>query len=167
MGMRGNTPSLALRATVVATLFTIVWCWVTIWVIRFDTVFGFRLPSWLWPAGVVLVIVGGLVAAWCVVLFAREGQGTPAPVDPPKVFVATGPYRFVRNPMYVGFIGMLSGLALILRSPSSLSLALLLLAVGHPFVVFYEEPSLRQRFGDSYLRYCRRVPRWLPLKLRR
>ena len=110
------------------------------------------------------MIVGISVLLRCIWDFAVSGRGTLAPVDPPKDLVVRGFYRYVRNPMYVGVL-------LILFSETWLfsSRMLLLYAVGafvtvHAFVLLYEEPHLRRRFGDPYVRYCRKVNRWLPGK---
>ena len=98
----------------------------------------------------------------CVWLFLTTGRGTPAPFDPPKVFVASGPYRYVRNPMYVGAVLALVGGGLIVSSISILILAALFWALAHVMVLLNEEPALEKRFGDSFVQYRREVNRWLP-----
>jgi protein-S-isoprenylcysteine O-methyltransferase Ste14 len=75
-------------------------------------------------------------------------------------FVVVGPYRRVRNPMYIGGFILLVGLGLYALSPSILLFSLAWLLLFHLFVVFYEEPTLRSKFGATYEDYCRRVPRW-------
>jgi protein-S-isoprenylcysteine O-methyltransferase Ste14 len=102
------------------------------------------------------------LALTCVALFVLRGRGTPAPFDPPREFVATGPYRLVRNPMYVGGMAVLLGWGLILLSPSIVLLAVGFMLLAHVFVVFYEEPALEKSFDASYLEYKRSVGRWLP-----
>ena len=91
-------------------------------------------------------------------------KGTPAPFDPPRKLVIRGPYRFVRNPMYIGAGMTLAGAALYYESLSIFIYACLFFLITHLFVVFYEEPNLRQTFGDEYEAYFRRVSRWLPTK---
>ena len=113
-------------------------------------------------AGMFVAGVGAIVALSCVATFAVIGQGTPAPFDPPRRLVVRGPYRFVRNPMYIGAGLALSGAALVYRSLSLLGYALVLLIATHLFVVWYEEPTLRRMFGDDYVAYCARVHRWRP-----
>ena len=66
--------------------------------------------------GAALVAAGGSLAVWCVLTFALAGRGTPAPFDPPRRLVASGPYRFVRNPMYIGAALALGGAALFYQS---------------------------------------------------
>ena len=104
---------------------------------------------------------GAALLFTCIVLFAVAGGGTLAPVDPPTHFVAVGPYRFTRNPMYVGVTLWLVGQAL-LTSVGTLVWYACIVPVGfHLFVRLVEEPSLRRRFGDAYDTYTQRVPRWL------
>jgi protein-S-isoprenylcysteine O-methyltransferase Ste14 len=110
----------------------------------------------------VLTALGALLALWCILTFVSVGQGTPAPFDPPRRLVVRGPYRFVRNPMYVGAALALAGAALFFRSLALAGYAVLFLVVMHVFVLSYEEPTLRRTFGEDYAAYCRRVSRWLP-----
>jgi protein-S-isoprenylcysteine O-methyltransferase Ste14 len=110
----------------------------------------------------VIGAVGATVALWCVVTFAFVGRGTPAPFDPPRRLVIQGPYRFVRNPMYIGAGLALVGAALFYESWPLLGYACLFFLVTHLFVVWYEEPTLRRTFGQEYEAYCRRVRRWWP-----
>ena len=94
--------------------------------------------------------------------FAFIGKGTPAPFDAPRRHVIRGPYRFVRNPMYIGAGITLAGAALFYQSLSILIYAGLFFLATHLFVVLYEEPTLRQTFGSKYEAYCRQVRRWWP-----
>lgn len=116
---------------------------------------------WL-RAGGVLAALGALLGLACAALFVARGRGTPARFDAPRTFVAVGPYRWVRNPMYVGGMAMLAGAALWLRSPGMLLFSAIAWLVAHLFVLFYEERTLRRRFGESYEEYTRRVNRWWP-----
>ena len=112
--------------------------------------------------GLPFLIVGTSVLLWCVRDFAVRGRGTLAPVDPPKELVAVGLYRWVRNPMYVGVVTTLLGHALWFESRALLFYAACVFVGFHLFVTLYEEPSLNERFGESYRRYRASVPRWLP-----
>ena len=60
----------------------------------------------------IMVAIGTAMALWCVFAFVFIGKGTPAPFDPPRKLVVRGPYRFVRNPMYIGAGMTLAGAAL-------------------------------------------------------
>lgn len=112
--------------------------------------------------GVLLIALGLAVGGWCTRDFIVKGRGTPNPLDPPKAVVASGPYRHVRNPMYVSVAAILVGEVLVFRSLRLLAYTAAVVAVFHLFVVLYEEPTLRRLFGASYDAYCGRVPRWLP-----
>ena len=109
-----------------------------------------------------LLAAGGALYTWCVWNFAVVGRGTPAPIDAPRKLVTRGPYRFVRNPMYVGVLGMILGLAVLFQSLTVVGYALGVGLCCHLFVVLYEEPHLRRAFGAEYEDYSVRVGRWLP-----
>jgi protein-S-isoprenylcysteine O-methyltransferase Ste14 len=108
-----------------------------------------------WAAGAAMIV-------WCFWDFTFKGRGTPAPFDPPRELVVSGLYRHVRNPIYLGGLLVLMGWALWSSSFALLLTPLIFLAVAHLFVVGYEEPNLRGRFGESYVAYCLSVPRWIP-----
>ena len=112
--------------------------------------------------GLMLVVLGGAVAIWCILTFAVVGKGTPAPFDPPRKLVAAGPYRVIRNPMYVGAGTALAGAALFYQSAALVAFAAGFLVATHLFVVFYEEPTLERTFGARYADYRNAVPRWVP-----
>ena len=113
-------------------------------------------------SGGLLIAAGAVLYFGCLWDFTFTGRGTPAVWDPPVVFVSKGPYRFVRNPMYVAIVSILVGEALFFRSAVLGWMAAGFAAGFHLFVVFYEERTLRRRFGASYERYCSKVSRWLP-----
>ena len=113
-------------------------------------------------AGVVVGASGAVLALWCIVTFTVIGRGTPAPFDPPRRLVVVGPYRLVRNPMYIGAGLALAGAALFYESWALLGYGAVFALVMHLFVVVYEEPTLRATFGADYVRYCERVRRWWP-----
>ena len=113
-------------------------------------------------AGIAPVAAGVAVYLWCAWDFATLGRGTPLPLDAPKQLVAHGLYRFVRNPMYVGVLLAIFGQALWFGSVATLWYALAIALMFHLMVVFYEEPTLRGKFGESYAAYSKTVPRWIP-----
>ncbi len=129
---------------------------------------GFRVDlsgaaRWRWLAAIPSVL-GFAVALRCVWDFGRTGHGTPAPIAPPQRLVAVGFYRYVRNPMYVGFFVGWTGLWIIFgRANLAAILVAAIVVVGVDlFVRFYEEPTLRKKFGAEYEEYCRNVRRWVP-----
>ena len=113
-------------------------------------------------AGLIPFTLGACVSLWCVKDFVILGRGTPAPFDPPTQLVLQGLYRYVRNPMYIGLFLVLLGEAMLYSSFFVLLYSFSLVAAAHIFVVFYEEPRLRRKFGESYEQYLRSIPRWLP-----
>ena len=113
-------------------------------------------------AGGTLLLLGAALFGWCVVLFARRGGGTLAPWDPTQRLVVEGPYRHARNPMISAVAMVLTGEALIHRSPRLLAWLVLFVAVNQAYFVLSEEPGLERRFGDEYRRYRDAVPRWVP-----
>ena len=112
--------------------------------------------------GVILILIGAAIYFWCAWDFTFTGRGTPAPIDPPKELVAKGLYRYVRNPMYVGVVTLLLGEAILFGSRALFIYAAVAFVIYYLFVVLYEEPVLRRKFGDAYQRYCDQTPRWLP-----
>jgi protein-S-isoprenylcysteine O-methyltransferase Ste14 len=129
-----------------------------------DVSLGVELPAWVQAPGVVAVVAGGVLVLMCAVILSTRGIGTLRGEAwfIPREFVASGPFRFVRNPMSLGGVVLMTGLALCHRSALGLGLAVALLLVFHLVVIFLEEPGLERRFGESYRRYRHNVPRWLP-----
>lgn len=142
--------------------FVLLWGWAAVSVRRYDAAIGIGLPPWLSPLGGLAMSCGAIVALLCGINFALRGRGTPAPFDPPVEFVAVGPYRYVRNPMYLGGLALLAGYAMLVGSVAVLVLTLVAGLSAHMFVLLVEEPGLRKRFGESYVRYLQSVSRWLP-----
>ncbi len=113
-------------------------------------------------AGIVVGAFGATFALWCIATFIVIGRGTPAPFDPPRRLVTAGPYKYVRNPMYIGAGLAVAGAALFYQSWALLAYIAVFLIVMYLFVVLYEEPVLRATFGAEYTDYCARVKRWWP-----
>ena len=113
------------------------------------------VPLWLF---------GAIIVLWSFWNFLKQGRGTPAPIDPPKELVAVGFYRYTRNPMYVGVLSLIVGHFLWFGFWSLLFYAAIVFLAFNTFVTYYEEPTLREKFGAAYEDYCQRVPRWI-LKL--
>jgi protein-S-isoprenylcysteine O-methyltransferase Ste14 len=114
--------------------------------------------------GLALITLGVSLFVDCLRRFAREGQGTLAPWDPPRALVVSGPYRYVRNPMITGVVAVVLGEAFFLRSLPHFAWALFFGGFNFAYIPFVEEPALRRRFGDVYERYCQNVPRFVPLE---
>jgi len=112
--------------------------------------------------GLLVLAVGLILFSAALRNFVTEGEGTLAPWDPPRRLVVRGPYRYVRNPMISGVVFVLFGEALTLLSRPHFIWALIFLVVNSIYIPLLEETGLRQRFGDSYVEYCRHVPRLIP-----
>jgi len=125
---------------------------------------GWRLAPGLTlrAGGALLLLLALPVFGAFLARFVREGIGTPAPIAPTERLVVGGPFERVRNPGYAAVVGLVAGQALLFASPAVAVYAASLALGFHLFVVLYEEPTLRRRFGAKYDAYCRRVPRWLP-----
>lgn len=127
-----------------------------------------------WPFGDALLNVWGQILAAILAapalalaittmrLFIFDGEGTPAPWDPPKNFVVSGPYRHVRNPMLTAVILLILAEAAALQSLALLGWAVVFFFLNTAYFVFVEEPGLERRFGETYLQYKASVPRWIP-----
>jgi len=119
-------------------------------------------PPWLRPLAWALIALGLIPLFESIVRFVRVGRGTLMPNVPTEHLVATGLYRHVRNPMYVGDVVVLIGEAVLFWS-ADMALYTLVVWLGLDlFIRLYEEPTLRRRHGDEYVRYCARVRRWWP-----
>ena len=123
---------------------------------------GSRLQLAARSGGALLLIAGLALFTWCVLLFARVGQGTLAPWDPTRRLVAVGPYRYMRNPMITGVATILAGEALLTGSRSIAIWLALFVVINHLYLLTVEEPGLARRFGADYEAYRRHVPRWIP-----
>ncbi len=148
-----------IASLIVGAAFFALWFWLL------PPWLGFRVETthWRWIAALPSVL-GFAVALRCVYDFGRTGHGTPAFIAPPKKLVVVGFYRYVRNPMYVGFFVGWIGLWVVFGRESwpAIAVAVAVILGVALFVQLYEEPTLRKMFGEDYQEYCRNVPRWLP-----
>lgn len=147
------------RAAIIAPLF------ISLWTYFFPRWFGgpraFADPR---AVGWIVVAIGAAIALPCIWQFAWRGLGTPAPFDPPRRLVVSGPYRYVRNPMYVGMVIVIAGLAIVFPNITRGMLieAVAFWAIAALFVLVFEEPVLRSMFGKDYDDYRTHVRRWIP-----
>jgi protein-S-isoprenylcysteine O-methyltransferase Ste14 len=160
----GQRIFLALRSLAYITGFTLLWLWLMPqWLnLRSSTNLPSQSPArWL---GLVPLVAGAVITISCFAIFFIVGKGTPAPFDAPRHLVITGPYRYVRNPMYLGAGLVLLGCAILFAEFSGelVGYALAIIVLVNLFVFFYEEPTLRDKFGAEYLEYCKNVRRWIP-----
>ncbi|MGP8000996.1 MAG: methyltransferase family protein [Streptosporangiaceae bacterium] len=115
--------------------------------------------AWL---AVPVIAAGVALYVWCVWNFAAVGGGTPGPWDAPSRVVAAGPYRWVRNPIYLAALLIVLGEAWLFSSVPLLAYAAVMALFFHLYITGYEEHTLARRFGRAYQDYRRTVPRWIP-----
>jgi protein-S-isoprenylcysteine O-methyltransferase Ste14 len=125
----------------------------------------FRQPVPYW---IVARVIGGLLICAGLVPIVQsfvdfiKADGTPVPVASPPRLVVSGFYRYVRNPIYVGFLGVLLGEVLLFGSLGLLEYTAVAWCIGAAAVRFYEEPTLARKFGAEYQAYRRAVRAWIP-----
>jgi protein-S-isoprenylcysteine O-methyltransferase Ste14 len=124
------------------------------------------LPGALRWTGLILIAAGLAVILEAFARFAWEGFGTPAPIAPTRTLVVSGFYRYVRNPMYVAVTALIFGQAVLFASWGVALYGVVIVAAFDTFVRLYEEPTLREAYGEDYAAYCAATPRWIP-RLRR
>jgi len=136
--------------------------WIPWWITRWQIESSFANFALLRVVGGLLILVGVAVLLDSFARFAIQGLGTPAPVFPTRHLVVRGLYRYVRNPMYVALLLVVTGQALLFGSLHLLGYATFLWLCTHLFVIGYEEPKLGATFGNEYKTFCAHVPRWIP-----
>ena len=112
-------------------------------------------------SGIAIAMTGLTLTTYCIINFAIWGRGTLSPIDPTKRLVVYGPYKFSRNPMYVGVTLILLGEAIFFQSSELWIYSLFVFAAFNIFILLIEEPRLHRDFGEQYIRYCKRVGRWI------
>ena len=132
--------------------------WITKWQFQ-PSVLPFAPFHWI---GVALILAGLVPLVSSFGRFAWQGQGTPAPIAPPTRLVVSGFYRYVRNPMYVSVVVILTGEAALFADRRVLVWAAVFWLMTHVFVRVVEEPALAKTFGTDYEAYRANVPRWIP-----
>jgi protein-S-isoprenylcysteine O-methyltransferase Ste14 len=120
-----------------------------------------RSAAPLQPLGLVALAGGTALLLWCVREFYVVGRGTLAPWAPPVRLVTSGPYRYSRNPMYLGVLLVLSGWATLFGSPALVIYAVIVVLAFQLRVLLAEEPWAARTFGRDWEAYRARVPRWL------
>lgn len=153
--------TLLFALTFVATVLVLV----PRWILGADGRAHFAVGPARYGAGL-LIGAGVVLMVWTWYEFTTRGRGTPLPLDPPRRLVVAGPYRYVRNPMYVAAILVLLGQATLHAAAPLLWYAAGFALAAHALVVGYEERTLARRFGADYAAYRAAVGRWLPRRLR-
>lgn len=167
-----TTPPFALRSTIYTIGFLLVILGVVPSVFYLAGGLATKQGAWAtirefwmqfrWLVGAAIFAIGLAAYSYCSAWLIFFGKGPHVEFDPPKVFVASGPYRWVRNPVVITLLLTVLGEAICFGSVSILILLIVGLPLAHYQVTQIEEPRLKQRFGASYEDYCRRVNRWTP-----
>jgi protein-S-isoprenylcysteine O-methyltransferase Ste14 len=108
------------------------------------------------------VILSGIVTLLDAFIRFARADGTPAPPVPTAHLVVVGPYRYVRNPMYLAVLAIILGQALLFASWWTVLYAGIVFGAVLLFVRFYEEPTLERTYGDEYRQYRSNVRGWVP-----
>jgi protein-S-isoprenylcysteine O-methyltransferase Ste14 len=111
------------------------------------------------PCLIVIGIIGYLLCFWN---FIFDAKGTPLPMGTQKHLIVKGLYRYVRNPIYISWYLIIFGEALFFQSLDLLFYLLSWIVFFQIKVIFFEEPSLKERFGETYEQYLKSVRRWIP-----
>jgi len=128
---------------------------------------SWRMPDWggwVWSVAIVanLLILGGIVVLLDAFIRFARADGTPAPPVPTAHLVVVGPYRFVRNPMYVAVVAIILGQALLFGSVWTVVYAAIAMTAVALFVALYEQPTLEDAYGEEYRAYKANVRAWIP-----
>src|SRR5262245_47644628 len=135
------------RAVVAVTAVMLVFGWLIRSLRPLDASFGMELPGWVQVPGIVAVVAGAALGLTCGAMLSMRGIGTLSGEEwfMPREFLASGPFRFVRNPMSIGGVVLLAGSALCYRSTFALGVAAAVFLVAHLIAVYVAEPGLEQR----------------------
>ena len=111
-------------------------------------------------SGYVLIALGTAVMLWAWGLFKRAKTPLPSN-EKPGAFVVTGPYRFTRNPMYLGMVAILTGSAVTIATLPGFIATVVFFMIINYWIIPLEERSMEATFGEQYLEYKKQVRRWL------
>ena len=128
--------------------------------------------SWLYPwralidlrivwLGVALVAIGVAISGWAFLLFRREGTEIDPTSETNKSLVVGGPFRFTRNPMYLGLVISTLGIAFWVGLLPMFAVPLLVFATANWAHIPFEEAKMRRQFGAAFDQYMRQVRRWI------
>lgn len=118
--------------------------------------------GWSRALAVFCFVFGVPWMGWAVFWQLSRGKGTPVPVVPTKNFLPTGPYRYVRNPMILGFLFYLLGWAFLFNQAGTFVCGALIALFFILEIKLIEEKELERRFGDAYREYRKKTPFFLP-----
>lgn len=111
-------------------------------------------------AGIIIIVLGFCLSIGSGIYFRKLGTN-PRPGARAKLLVTNGVFRYTRNPMYIGLITMLIGVSILLGTVSPLIVIPIIFAILHTGFVLREEKWMEEWFGESYIEYKSRTPRWI------
>jgi protein-S-isoprenylcysteine O-methyltransferase Ste14 len=114
-----------------------------------------------WPTGLAVIAVGLAVSGWGRLTFSRRGAEVMPSSDTHPTLVESGPFRFTRNPMYLGMVIIGIGAALVCGTWLMWLVPVVVFALDQFLIIPYEERSVERTFGEAYREYQARVRRWL------
>lgn len=115
--------------------------------------------SFNFSLGLILILIGELGRTWCV---GYAGGITRTRSGDLHSLITTGPFYYVRNPIYIFNMIMYAGVTLVLNVPIIVPFMAVYFFLQYSFIVAYEEKILEEKFGAEYLNYKKHVPRWIP-----
>jgi protein-S-isoprenylcysteine O-methyltransferase Ste14 len=126
------------------------------WLLGWPKLPGFPLPFF----GILLIVFGMIAPVWAIRLFRREGTEVSPTSPTNRQLVTWGPYRFTRNPMYLGLVIATFGIALWVGAWPMLAAPVAVFVTANFVHIPHEEAKMRRRFGEAYATYAHRVRRW-------
>ena len=111
--------------------------------------------------GIGLIAVSFIPPLWALILFRSEGTQVSPTSETNKKLVTSGPFRFTRNPMYLGLVVLSLGVAVAAGSILMFVGPLLVFATANWIHIPFEEAKMRRQFGPAFDDYARNVRRWL------
>jgi protein-S-isoprenylcysteine O-methyltransferase Ste14 len=113
------------------------------------------------PAGVVLIVLGLGISAWARLTFKKQNAEIFPWSETHSTLIASGPFRFSRNPMYLGLLVVGVGAALVAGTWLLWLVPVLLFVLDNFVIIPFEERSVEHTFGDAFRTYRARVRRWI------
>jgi protein-S-isoprenylcysteine O-methyltransferase Ste14 len=127
------------------------------WQLGWPTMPGFPLPL----LGLVLATIPWILPVWAVMVFRREGTEINPTSPTNRKLITVGPYRYTRNPMYLGLIIVTLGIAVLVGSWPMFLAPIAVFATANWVHIPFEEAKMRRQFGLTYDDYVGRVRRWV------
>jgi len=128
--------------------------------------FGWKLPipipfpAWMYLVGWAIILCG-LGLGFSALMAMKKSGTSPNPSTPTNEIVMSGPYRFSRNPIYLGYVAVVIALPLIFGTYWGVALVTFAIDAYNRFAIDREEAYLKRKFGEKYLNYMAKVRRWL------